>query len=246
MDKILFGTGGWRAVIGEDFICKNIRRVAKGISLLMQEENKTDKPVIIGFDRRFLSENAAKWVAEVLTKDGIKVLFMDRSAPTPLVMHTVKDRNLDFGIEITASHNPSIYNGIKLIVEEGRDAPVETTARLEKLIEDIDEVEFTQFDVAVEKGLVGSLRSGGNSGRRVVRIQNHFRPRALYRDIRIDALPGSAETAERGTLQNLRSAVSGQEPQILFHYREGRSAASRVQETVGRLQESNQQTNGRE
>ena len=128
MNKILFGTGGWRAVIGEDFICENIRRVAKGICLLMKEENKTDKPVIIGFDRRFLSENAAKWVAEVLTNDGIKVLFMDRSAPTPLVMHTVKDRELDFGIEITASHNPSNYNGIKLIVEEGRDAPVETTA----------------------------------------------------------------------------------------------------------------------
>ena len=40
---IKFGTGGWRAVIGEDFICYNIRRVAKGICLLMKEENKTDK-----------------------------------------------------------------------------------------------------------------------------------------------------------------------------------------------------------
>ncbi len=162
MSKILFGTGGWRAVIGEDFICENIRRVAKGISLLMKEDNKTDKPVIIGFDRRFLSENAAKWVAEVLTNDGIKVLFMDRSAPTPLVMHTVKDRGLDFGIEITASHNPSSYNGIKLIVEEGRDAPIETTARLEKLIEDIDEVEFTAFDTAVEKGLVKYINNPFN------------------------------------------------------------------------------------
>ena len=43
MNKISFGTGGWRAIIGEDFICENVRRVAKGISLLMQEENKTDK-----------------------------------------------------------------------------------------------------------------------------------------------------------------------------------------------------------
>ena len=162
MDKILFGTGGWRAVIGEDFICKNIRRVAKGISLLMKEDNKTDKPVIIGFDRRFLSENAAKWVAEVLTNDGIRVLFMERSVPTPLVMHTVKDRGLDFGIEITASHNPSSYNGIKLIVEEGRDAPVETTERLEKLIENIDEVDFTAFDSAVENGLVEYINNPFN------------------------------------------------------------------------------------
>ena len=82
MDKITFGTGGWRSIIGEDFICYNIRRVAKGILRLMQEENKTDKPVIIGYDRRFLSENAAKWVAEELTYEKINVWFMERSAPT--------------------------------------------------------------------------------------------------------------------------------------------------------------------
>ena len=162
MSKISFGTGGWRAIIGEDFICENVRRVAKGISLLMQEENKTEKPVIIGFDRRFLSENAAKWVAEVLSFDGINVLFMDRSVPTPLVMHTVKDRCLDFGIEITASHNPSSYNGIKLIVEEGRDAPLEITNHLEELIATVDEVEFLDFSIALEKGLVTYINNPFN------------------------------------------------------------------------------------
>ncbi len=162
MNTISFGTGGWRAIIGEDFICENVRRVAKGISLLMQEENKTEKPIIIGFDRRFLSENAAKWVAEVLAHDGVNVLFMDRSVPTPLVMHTVKDQGLDFGIEITASHNPSSYNGIKLIVEEGRDAPLEITNHLEKLIATVDEVEFMDFSVALEKGLVTYINNPFN------------------------------------------------------------------------------------
>lgn len=154
MNKILFGTGGWRAVIGEDFICDNVRRVAKGISILMKEENKTDKPVIIGYDRRFLSVDAAKWVAEVLTDNAITVWFMERSAPTPLIMHTVKDEGLHYGIEITASHNPSSYNGIKLIVEEGRDAPLETTKRIEEIIETIDEVKFTPFEEAQKNGLV--------------------------------------------------------------------------------------------
>lgn len=157
MDTIKFGTGGWRAIIGNDFICANVRRVAEGIFKLMEEENKTDKPVIIGYDRRFLSESAAKWVAEVLAKNGITVLFMARSAPTPLVMHTVKDQNLYFGIEITASHNPASYNGIKLFVEEGRDAPVETTTKLEKLIEGISEVEFKDFDSAVKDGNIQFL-----------------------------------------------------------------------------------------
>ena len=150
---IKFGTGGWRAVIGEDFIKENVRKVAGGILQLMKEENKTDKPVLIGYDRRFLSENAARWVAEVLVKEGVRVWFLHRSAPTPLIMHTVKDKKLYFGIEITASHNPANYNGIKLIVEEGRDAPLETTEKLEKYIEQITP-EYMDFDKAVEEGLI--------------------------------------------------------------------------------------------
>ena len=100
---IKFGTGGWRAIIGEDFICDNIRKVAMGVSALAKEQEKTEKPIIVGYDRRFLSENAARWVAEVLAGAGFKVWFLRRSAPTPLIMHTVKDKALHYGIEITAS-----------------------------------------------------------------------------------------------------------------------------------------------
>lgn len=159
---IRFGTGGWRAVIGEDFIRDNIRLVAAGVLALMREEKKTDRPVIIGYDRRFLSEPAAKWVAEVLTAGGIQVWFLNRSAPTPLIMHTVLKKKLYFGMEITASHNPPNYNGIKLIVEEGRDAPVETTARLEKLIAGLDAPAFTDFDTAVQQGQIVYLKNPFN------------------------------------------------------------------------------------
>lgn len=159
---IKFGTGGWRAVIGDDFICENIRKVAAGIVELAKKENKTGKPIIIGYDRRFLSEVAAKWVAETLVHGGIEVWFLNRSAPTPLIMHTVKDSGLHFGVEITASHNPSNYNGIKLIVDEGRDAPLETTAELEALIENIDKVEYDDFDKAVEAGKIVYRRSPFN------------------------------------------------------------------------------------
>lgn len=159
---IKFGTGGWRAVIGDDFTCGNVRRVAGGILKLMQAENKTDKPVIIGFDRRFLSESAAKWVAEVLAAGGIKIWFLNRSAPTPFVMHTVMKEELHYGVEITASHNPSNYNGIKLIIEEGRDADVDTTAQLEKFIEEIDEPAYTDFDKAVSDGDIVYLRNPFN------------------------------------------------------------------------------------
>lgn len=150
--NIHFGTGGWRAVIGDDFIRENIRRVACGVLKLMELENKKDKPVVIGYDRRFLSEQAAKWVAELFAANGVKVWFIGRSSPTPLVMHTVKDKELHYGIEITASHNPSQYNGIKLIVDEGRDAPLETTELLEKLIAEVTEIPETDFDRQVKLG----------------------------------------------------------------------------------------------
>ena len=158
---IKFGTGGWRAVIGDDFNRENVRLVAQGVADLIKKQKKTESPVMIGYDRRFLSESAAKWVAEVLAGNGINCWFMKRSAPTPLVMFTVKDKKLHFGIEITASHNPYQYNGIKLIVEEGRDAQVETTSELEKLIEKA-EVKSMDFSEAVKAGKVTYLKAPFN------------------------------------------------------------------------------------
>ena len=132
---IKFGTGGWRAIIGDDFNKENVYRVAQGICDLMKKEGKTELPVMIGYDRRFLSESASKWMAEVFAANGISSWCMSRSAPTPLVMFTVKDQKLHYGVEVTASHNPYDYNGIKLIVDEGREASLECTAVIEELID---------------------------------------------------------------------------------------------------------------
>lgn len=159
---IEFGTGGWRAVIGKDFVYDNIVRVAQGIAELAEKEDKTDKPIAVGYDRRFLSQGAAKWVAQVLAGNGIDVWFMPRSTPTPLVMHMVKDSELYYGIEITASHNPANYNGIKLIVEEGRDAPLETTKELERLIEEVKEINEVSMDDGIESGRIVYLRNPFN------------------------------------------------------------------------------------
>lgn len=153
---IRFGTGGWRGIIGDDFIRENIRRVSMGIGLLAQEEGKTDKPIVIGYDRRFLSQAATEWIAETLTAMGLKTIMMERSTPTPLIMYLVLNHKLHYGIEVTASHNPAVYNGMKLIVDEGRDAPLETTARLEELIASTEDMElpFLRREQALEQGLI--------------------------------------------------------------------------------------------
>lgn len=160
---IRFGTGGWRAVIGDDFIKSNIQRVAQGVCLLAQKEGKTDKPIYIGYDRRFLSDTASRWIAEVFCANGLHVLWVGRSTPTPLVMFEVQNRGLYYGIEVTASHNPASYNGIKLIVEEGRDASVECTGELEKLIDSVTDIPTVPFADAVAEGLAEQVHTPFNN-----------------------------------------------------------------------------------
>ena len=164
MSRIRFGTGGWRAIIGDDFIKSNIQKVAAGVSLLAKETHSEHLPIVIGFDRRFLSEKAMKWVAEVFSGYGIHSEVMKRSTPTPLVMYMVKEKNYDYGIEITASHNSSEYNGIKLIVKEGRDASVEVTKHLEDIIDSLndEDIQSVPFEKAINQGLIEYLKNPFN------------------------------------------------------------------------------------
>ena len=131
---IKFGTGGWRALIGEDFTKENVCILAQAVADIMKEEKCTEKGFVIGYDRRFLSDRAAVWTAEVMAGNGIKVYFIDKVAPTPLVMFTVKCLLTGYGCSITASHNPADYNGVKIFTRGGRDADEEVTAKIEKSI----------------------------------------------------------------------------------------------------------------
>lgn len=153
---ITFGTGGWRAEIGQEFHRENIQRVGQALANRIVSEGHADTPVIIGHDRRFLSPESARWLAEMLAGQNIPVLFMRRSVPTPLVMHTVMKQHLYYGLEVTASHNPSSYNGIKVIVEEGRDAPLSFTETFEPAVNALTVADLTpmDFDDAVAAGLI--------------------------------------------------------------------------------------------
>ena len=119
---IQFGTGGWRAVIGDGFTRDNIRRIAAALARRMVREGCAGQGICAGYDRRFLSREALIWFCEVLAGEGVKVRFVNMSCPTPLVMFTVKRLNLPYGAMVTASHNPAIWNGIKLFTAGGRDA----------------------------------------------------------------------------------------------------------------------------
>ena len=113
--KIAFGTDGWRAVMAREFTFDNVALVAQAIADHVQTTGKAAKGVVIGYDARFLSEQFAALVADVLGANGIPALVPDRDTPTPVVAYTVRARDLAGAVMLTASHNPPEYNGIKFI-----------------------------------------------------------------------------------------------------------------------------------
>lgn len=139
MQKIKFGTGGFRGVIGQEFTVEAVQRIAQGFSDMMKAEGATG-PVPIGFDNRFLSDLFARRMAEVLAGNGIVCLLYESPVPTPMVMCAVRDEDCAHGLMITASHNPYRYNGVKLFVKGGADADVTVTQRLEQFTEAVREV----------------------------------------------------------------------------------------------------------
>ena len=156
---IEFGTGGWRAKIGEEFTKTNVQLLAQALADLIFEQEVESEGFVIGYDRRFLSDKAARWMAEVLSSNGIKVYFIEKISPTPLIMHTVKDYGTFYGAAITASHNPAEYNGVKLFTKGGRDATEEVTDEIEKKISKMNliEVSFMDFEEAENNNLIEKI-----------------------------------------------------------------------------------------
>ena len=153
---IKFGTGGWRDVIADGFTRENIRLVAAGLCRLMEREGLSGAEICMGYDRRFLSKESAHWAAEVLAGYGFRVYMVARSSPTPLIMYTVKQRGTPYGMAITASHNPAIYNGIKVFTAGGRDAEQGVTRKIEEQIAQLTpaDVKSMDYDRAVSLGIV--------------------------------------------------------------------------------------------
>ena len=153
---IQFGTGGWRAVIGDGFTRDNIRRIAAALARRMVRENCAEQGICAGYDRRFLSREALIWFCEVLAGEGVKVRFVNMSCPTPLVMFTVKQMGLPYGVMVTASHNPAIWNGIKLFTAGGRDAAENYTREIQEEANALDEagIRSVPFEQAKEEGKI--------------------------------------------------------------------------------------------
>jgi len=135
MEKIKFGTDGWRAIIAKEFTVYNVARVSQGLATWLKRSN--EKPaVVIGHDCRFGGALFSETAASVLCANGVKVYIAQGFVSTPMVSFGVLHLKAQQGVVITASHNPPEYNGYKLKGAHGGPSSPADIAAVEALIPD--------------------------------------------------------------------------------------------------------------
>ena len=129
---IKFGTDGWRGVIADDFTFHNVRRVAAAIAGYVLAHEDARHGVIVGYDTRFASPQAARVAAEILAGAGVPVKLANDYTPTPAVSLAVKEQGAAGGVMITSSHNPWNWNGVKFKGSFGGSATPAIMTRIEE------------------------------------------------------------------------------------------------------------------
>jgi alpha-D-glucose phosphate-specific phosphoglucomutase len=134
--KIKFGTDGWRGAIADSYTFENVRRCAQGFASYLLETGNKGKWVVVGYDKRFLSEKFAALVSEVLIANDLKVYLTDKATPTPVISFSVVHKKACGAVNITASHNPATDNGFKVRDKNGGAIDPEGLIKIENLIPD--------------------------------------------------------------------------------------------------------------
>ncbi len=136
-DTIIFGTDGWRGLLGSELNDENIMLVAQAFADYL---NRFSSPTVtrraaIAFDGRQNSEHFAQLFAKVLSGNDILTHLSNRIIPTPTLSYYVKHMGFDAGVMITASHNPPQYNGVKFKAAYGGPFVTEETLKVEAFLE---------------------------------------------------------------------------------------------------------------
>jgi len=153
---ITFGTGGWRALIGEGFTLHNVRRVTQALANEITRQTQEKRGVIIGFDRRFLSKQAAEAAAEVFAGNNIPTILLTEDAPTPLITYATAIQESAYGLAFTASHNPPEWNGLKVFHGDGSLLLDDETRQIERETNALttNDVIKLELELALEAGIV--------------------------------------------------------------------------------------------
>ncbi|HLS04116.1 MAG TPA: NTP transferase domain-containing protein [Actinomycetales bacterium] len=144
---IVFGTGGWRSIIGEGFTLGNVRRLCQAIANEATRKGIDPDGVVIGGDRRFLSREAAEAAAEVFAGNNIPVILLPDDVPTPLVTFAAPHTDSAYSIIVTSSHNPPEWNGMKVFRKDGSLPLDEETDRFQNEANELAAGEVITLDI---------------------------------------------------------------------------------------------------
>ena len=154
--EIVFGTGGWRALIGGAFTIHNVRRLCQAVANETVRRGRENMGVVVGGDRRFLSAEATRAAAEVFAGNNIATRVLVDDVPTPLVTFAVPHLGCEYGLIVTASHNPPLWNGVKVFRHDGSLPLGDETSRLQTEANTLGpaDVVTLDYDLARAAGLI--------------------------------------------------------------------------------------------
>lgn len=158
-----FGTGGLRGVIGAGTNRMNIymvRKASQGLANYVNAKFKENPSIAISYDSRIKSTLFAHTAAEVFAENGIKVFIYKELMPTPCLSYAVRELHCSAGIMVTASHNPSKYNGYKVYGDDGCQI---TTIAAEEILSEINkldvfnDVRHGNYDEFLNSGMINII-----------------------------------------------------------------------------------------
>lgn len=173
MDKIKFGTDGWRAIIGDTYTVANVARVSMAVATWLKGQGINEPTVIIGHDCRFNGDLFQETTVKVLLNQGIKVLMSEGFVSTPMVSLGARTHQADLGIVITASHNPPAYNGYKLKASYGGPLSPDLVQEIQDIIPDTVSEDFKSIDLEAAKSS-GKLKVVDLENEYINRLKENF------------------------------------------------------------------------
>jgi len=211
--KIRFGTSGWRGIIAEDFTVDNLKRLSQAIANYLKDVSDNPK-IVIGYDTRFMTEYFAQIVRKVMNGNEIEVLMCENPTPTPVISFYIISKGLDGGINLTASHNPPQYLGLKFNPGNGAPAPIEVTKKIEEIVKDIE-----LSDVKEADGLMSELFEVVNPSKEYFEYLSNRVNFEIIRSKRLKVVADMMYGTAIGYLNNLL-LENTENPVILHDYRD--------------------------
>jgi phosphomannomutase len=206
MGVIKFGTDGWRGVIAREFTFDKLAiAVAAAGQVALEKESKPT--AMVGYDRRFLSREFAVETARVLAAQGIRVLLSKSFCSTPCTSFVARREGTPLSPMLTASHNPPIYNGLKLKGPHGGPATPDQVAPVQAQATELEEQGFipdrVDFKTAIEDGRITEIDASDDY---LAAVKKHIQADALkgrgYKVV-VDAMHGAGTGLLKKALDDL-------------------------------------------